>query len=166
MLKFRQKIRSKNISLLVNSGYSIKATYNTISGLIETNIIKFEEEDEDSERRINEADLTAPSMVSEAGARGFDSLLGVDEPEYKVKATEGLKEGMLSIYTERLEFKGKTDLAKEVVDFRNVISVKKKMGTIDILCDGNVHKIYSIPKDIYNEVMSFLNNRIEELREQ
>ncbi len=165
MLKFRQKIRSKNISLLVNSGYSIKATYNTISGLIETNIIKFEEEDEDSERRINEADLTAPSMVSEAGARGFDSLLGVDEPEYRVKATEGLKEGILSIYTERLEFKGKNDLAKEVVDFRNVISVKKKMGTIDILCDGNVHKIYSIPKDIYNEVMSFLNNRIEELRE-
>lgn len=30
---------------------------------------------------------------------------------------------------------------------------------IDILCDGNIHKIYSIPKDIYNEVMSFLNNR-------
>ena len=59
---------------------------------------------------------------------------------------------------------GKSDMAKEVVDYKNVISVKKKMGTIDILCDGNVHKIYSIPKDIYNEVMSFLSNRIEDVR--
>ena len=164
-LKFRQKIRSKNITLLVNSGYAIKATYNTVSGLIETSVVKFDDDDEEaSERRVREADLTVPVMVSETGARGFDSVLGVDDPEFEVKATEGLKEGVLSIYSERLEFMGKSDMAKEVVDYKNVISVKKKMGTIDILCDGNVHKIYSIPKDIYNEVMSFLSNRIEDVR--
>jgi len=157
MLKFRQKIRSKNITLLVNSGYQIKTTYNTVSGLIETNIKKNEDEDDD---KIIEADLTMPVMISDMGARGFDSLLGVDEPEFVVKATEGLKEGVLSIYSERLEFKGNIDITKDVVDYKNIVSVKKKMGTIDILCDGNVHKIYSIPKDIYNEVMSFLNNRI------
>ena len=164
-LKFRQKIRSKNITLLVNSGYAIKATYNTVSGLIETSVVKFDDDDEEaSERRVREADLTVPVMVSETGARGFDSVLGVDDPEFEVKATEGLKEGVLSIYSERFEFMGKSDMAKEVVDYKNVISVKKKMGTIDILCDGNVHKIYSIPKDIYNEVMSFLSNRIEDVR--
>ena len=164
-LKFRQKIRSKNITLLVNSGYAIKAAYNTVSGLIETNVIKFDDDDEEaSEKRVREADLTAPVMVSETGARGFDSVLGVDDPEYEVKATEGFKEGVLSIFSERLEFKGNNDMGKEIVDFKNIVSVKKKMGTIDILCDGNIHKIYSIPKDIYNEVMSFLNNRIEDVR--
>ena len=164
-LKFRQKIRNKNITLLVNSGYAIKASYNTVSGLIETNVVKFDDEDDETaKKRVSEATLTAPVMVSETGARGFDSVLGVDDPEFEVNATEGLKEGVLSIYSERLEFMGKNDMAKEVVDFKNVISVKKKMGTVDILCDGNIHKIYSIPKDIYNEVMSYLNNRIEDVR--
>ncbi|MBO4458619.1 MAG: hypothetical protein J5802_12950 [Butyrivibrio sp.] len=163
-LKFRQKIRSKSITLLVNAGYAIKVSYNSVSGLIETNTVRFEDDEDMSLAKVKESDLTQPVMVSEIGVRGFDSLLGVDEPEFEVRATEGLKEGVLSIYSERLEFKGKTDMVKDIVEYKSIVSVKKKMGTIDILCDGNAHKIYSIPKDAYNDVMSFLNNKIEETR--
>ena len=164
MLKFRQKIRSKTITLLVNATYDIKVSYNSVSGLIETNTVRIEDDDEVSLAQIKHCDITQPVMVSETGARGFDSLLGVDEPDFEMNASEGFKEGVLSIFSERLEFKGKTDLVKDVIEYKNIVSVKKKMGTIDIQCEGNVHKIYSIPKDIYNDVMSFLNNKIEEIR--
>ena len=75
----------------------------------------------------------------------------------------GKKEGILRLYAERVEFSSKKDFKKEVVQYRDVVEVRKRMGSIDLICAGNVHKVYSIPKDIYNEVMAFLTNRIEKV---
>ena len=159
--KFRHKIRSKTIQLLLTANYSIKVYYNTLSGLIETNVSEVDEKQYDSV--FGEAALTPPVMVSSDGQRGFDIMLGEDEPEYEISVTSGFKEGILRIYAERCEFSSEKDFKKEVVYLKDVLAVKKKMGSIDFVCAGNVHKVYSIPKDIYNEVMAFLNNRIEEI---
>ena len=165
VLKFRQKIRSKVINLLVTSSYLIKTYYNTLSGLIETNVnIVENSEGGIAKEDLDKRDLTSPVMISEDGQRSFDIMLGDDEPEYELKVTSGLMEGVLRLYSERCEFSPSSNYSKDVTHYKNVLSVKKKMGSLDIQCEGNVHKVYSIPKDIYNEVMAFLTNRISEVQ--
>ena len=164
-IKFRHKIRSKSITLLVTHSYVIKAYYNTLSGLIETNVTIMEDSrDGIDDETLAKRELTAPVMVSEDGRKSFDILLGDDDPEYELKGTSGLKEGILRIYTDRCEFAPSSQNKKEVLSYKNVLTVKKKMGSIELVCDGNVHKVYSIPKDIYNEVLAFLTNRISEVQ--
>jgi predicted nucleic acid-binding Zn-ribbon protein len=166
-LKFRQKIRSKSITLLVNCDYSIKASYNTLSSLIETSVTKIEDkagaggvvEHVD----FSKATIATPSMVS-SDERAFDVMLGEDDPEFEMNATSGLVEGELKIFSERLEFSPKGQFKKEVINYVNVDKIRKKMGSIDVELGGNVHKIYSIPKDIYNEVLAYLTNKISEVK--
>ena len=164
-LKFRRKIRNKSIDLLVNSSYLIKTYYNSLSGLIETSILKVE----DSEGGIDPKDLkgkevAVPIMESEDGTRSFDVILGEDDPDYEIRVTTGLKEGILRLYSERCEFSMEGNFKNEVINYKDILEVKKKMGSIDIVCDGNVHKVYSIPKDTYNEVLAYLTNRISAVR--
>ncbi|MBE5826578.1 MAG: hypothetical protein E7307_08070 [Butyrivibrio sp.] len=161
MIRFRYKIRDKLMPLLVSSGYTIAANYNSLSGLIEVNIRKTP----DSENGIDDnelkfMDMTEPSVVSKEGRKGLDIAIEDDDPVYVFSGTSGLKEGVLRIYEKRLEFATTKDLKIETVRYSNVIAVKPKMGSIDLQCEGNVHKVYSIPKENYNEVMAFLNNRI------
>ena len=160
-LKFRHKIRNKVIQILLASDFSIKVYYNSLSGLIETSVYEVDEKDRDSV--FSGAVISKPIMVSKDGQRTFDVMLREDKPEYEVNVTSGLKEGILRIYSERLEFSGKKDFKKETVQFKDVVAVRKKLGSIDLQCAGNVHKVYSIPKDIYNEVIAFLNNRIQDM---
>lgn len=165
-IKFRQKIRSRTISLLINCNYVIKPYFNTISGLIETNVSKVPGSAGGmSPKDLGDKKITNPVMVSEEGKRAFDVMLGDDDPEYEFKATSGFREGILRIYSERCEFSPDDKFKKEVIQYKTVVAVKRKMGAIDIQCAGNVHKVYSIPKDIYNEVMAFLTNRISEVQE-
>ena len=160
VLKFRYKIRTKKIQILLRSNYRIKAHFNTLSGLIETIV---NEKSDKSERSGDqeEVKLAKPSMVTTDGKRGLDVMLGDDEPEFEIRVSTGLKEGTLRIYSERMEFSADNELKKDITQFKNVVAVKKKLGSIDVQCEGKVHKIYSIPKDIYNEVMAFLNNRVQ-----
>lgn len=160
-LKFRYKIRNKSIQILVNHDFSIKAYFNTISGLIETSVNELDEKNR--EKSFGKVDISKPVMVSKDGQRGFDIMLGEDEPEFELVVTSGLKEGVLKIFAERCEFKCEKDMKKEVVQYKDVVEVKKKMGSVDIVCGGNVHKVYSIPKENYNEVMAFLTNRVAEV---
>ena len=164
-LKFRRRIRSKTISLLVTSSYVIRTNFNSLSGLIETSVNMVE----DSEDGIDAADLvdrdiTSPVMVSPDGWRTFGIMLGDDEPEFEIKCSSGLAEGVLRIYTERAEFSPSNKIKNDIVHYKNVVAVRKKMGAIDLQCEGNVHKVYSIPKDIYNEVMAYLTNRVAEVQ--
>ncbi len=165
-IKFRYKIRTKVISFLVTSSYVIKTYYNSLSGLIETNINIVEDSSGgiDAET-LAEKELTQPVLESENGERAFDIMLGQDEPEYEMKVTSGLKEGMLRLYYERIEFTAWSDRKVDVVPYRQIVAVRKKMGAIDVECAGNVHKVYSIPKDIYNEILAFLTNKVSEARE-
>ncbi len=164
-IKFRYKIRSRSISLLVANSYSIRTYFNTLSGLIETNVNIVENSGAGlSTGELAQKKLTKPVMVSEDGKRSFDVMLGDDDPEYEIKVTSGLKEGVLRIYSERLEFSPSDELKKEIISYKNVTAVKRKMGSIDVQCEGNVHKVYSIPKDIYNEVLAFLTNRVGEVQ--
>ena len=164
-LKFRQKVRSRTINFLVGSDYFIRASSNSLSGLIETSITKIEDTEIGHTRRdLDEKKLTSPVMVSEDGKKTFDIMLGDDSPDYEFRATSGFREGTLRIYSERCEFSPKDQLKKEVINYKNVLAIRKKIGAVDLQCDGNVHIVYSIPKDIYNEVMAFLNNRINEVR--
>ncbi|MCR5155430.1 MAG: hypothetical protein K6C96_01955 [Butyrivibrio sp.] len=161
MIRFRYRIRDKLMPLLISSSYSIAANYNSLSGLIEVNIRKVS----DSENGIDDKelafiDLTQPSLVSEEGRKGLDIAVEDDDPVYVFSGTSGLKEGVLRIYEKRLEFATAKDFKIEAVRYANVVAVKPKMGSIDVQCEGNVHKVYSIPKENYNEVMAFLNNRI------
>lgn len=161
-LKFRHKIRDKVIQILLSANYSIKAYYNSLSGLIETSV---SEVDENNYALVfGGAEMTEPSMVSTDGQKGFDILLGEDDPEYELRVTSGLKEGILRLYSERGEFSSQKDFKKEVFFYKDIVDVKKKMGSIDLVFTGNVHKIYSIPKDTYNEILAFLTNRIEDAR--
>ena len=164
-LKFRQKIRSRTISILANCNYEIKPYFNSLSGLIETSINKVEGTSGGiTPKNMGDRKITSPVMVTEEGERAFDILLGDDDPEYEFRATCGLKEGVLRLYTERCEFSPEGQFKKEVIQYKNVVSIKRKMGSLDVECAGNVHKVYSIPKDIYNEVMAFLTNRISEVQ--
>ena len=156
-LKFRHKIRNKTIQILLTSDFSIKVYFNTLSGLIETSVSEVDEKDRITV--FGGVTMTKPVMVSEDGQRGIDIMLGEDEPEYEINVTSGLKEGILRIYSERLEFTEQGDFKKDIVQYKDVVAVRKKLGSIDVQCAGNVHKVYSIPKDIYNEVMAFLTNR-------
>ncbi|MCR5403698.1 MAG: zinc ribbon domain-containing protein [Butyrivibrio sp.] len=166
-LKFRYKIRSKTITVLATSSYAINTFYNTLSGLIET-IVKVVDDSEDglNAEKLAETELTAPVMISEDGRKSFDILMGEDEPEYVIKATSGFKTGILRLFTERMEFSSSADIRKDITYYKDVAGVKKKMGAIDVQCEGNVHKVYSIPKDIYNEVMAYLNNKISEVQKK
>ncbi len=157
-MKFRHKIRNKTIHILVTNNYSIRAYYNSLSGLIET--VVSEVDDKQYAMTFANAIIAKPTMVTNQGEKGLDILLGEDEPEYEINATSGFKEGILRIYAERCEFSCEKDFNKEVVKYSDVVAIKKKMGSLDIQCVGNVHKVYSIPKDIYNEVLSFLTNRV------
>lgn len=167
-LKFRQKIRSKSITLLVNCDYNIKANYNSLSGLIETSVTKLSDEPGSNPGAtrpdFSGVKIANPAMVSNDGERSFDVLLGDDDPEYEIKATSGLKEGTLRIFSERLEFSPGDQFKKEVLQYVNVVGIGRKMGSVDIQLAGNVHKIYSIPKDTYNEVLAYLTNRIGEVK--
>ncbi len=162
ILKFRHKIRNKQISLLVNANYEIRASYNTISGLIETTVNRVQGTAGGMDAiAIANSNLSVPVMVADEGQKSFDVLLGEDDPEYEIMVSSGLQEGVLKIFSERCEFTPQGKLKKETTQYKEVLAVRKKMGSIDMLCEGNVHKVYSIPKDIYNEVLAFLNNRIE-----
>jgi hypothetical protein len=161
-LKFRHKIRSKIITLPVGSDYVIRAYFNTLSGLIETSLTEVEEKDHDA--TFKKAEITKPTLVSKDGQRTFDIMLGEDEPELTVDVTSGLKEGTLKLFSQRIEFRGKGDINKDTVYYTDMISARKMLGNIDIQCAGNVHKVYSIPKDSYNDVMVFLTNRIAEFK--
>ncbi len=160
-LKFKHKIRNKSIQLLVGANYSIKVYFNSLSGLIETNVTEVDEKQYDTV--FGNVKITQPVMVTNEGQKGFDIMLGEDEPEYELSVTTGLKEGILRLYAERCEFSSEKDFKKEIVQYKDVVEVKRKMGSVDLVCVGNVHKVYSIPKDIYNEVMAFLTNRIDEI---
>jgi len=159
--KFKHKIRNKSIQLLIGSDYSIKVYYNSLSGLIETNVAEVDDKQRDAV--FGDAKITQPVMVTNEGQRGFDIMLGEDDPEYELSVTSGLKEGTLRLYAERCEFSSEKDFKKEIVQYKDVLEVRKKMGAVDLVCAGNVHKVYSIPKDTYNEVMAFLTNRIDEI---
>ena len=159
--KFKHKIRNKSIQLLIGSDYSIKVYYNSLSGLIETNVAEVDDKQRDAV--FGDAKITQPVMVTNEGQRGFDIMLGEDDPEYELSVTSGLKEGTLRLYAERCEFSSEKDFKKEIVQYKDVVEVRKKMGSVDLVCAGNVHKVYSIPKDTYNEVMAFLTNRIDEI---
>ncbi len=164
-LKFRQKVRSKSLNLLFSSDYSIGAYFNSLSGLIETNITKVRGSGVGyTKKEIDKKTLTMPVMVSDDGQQTFDVMLGDDNPEYEFRATSGFKEGVLRLFSERAEFTPDNQLKKEVVQYKTIVAAKRKMGAIDLQCEGNVHIVYSIPKDIYNEVMLFLTNKIGEVR--
>jgi hypothetical protein len=165
-LKFRQKIRSKTISLPVNSDYVIRPYFNSLSGLIETNVqqVKISDAEHGGKGRTGIM-ITKPVMESTDGKKTFDVMLGDDDPEYEFNATSGFKEGVLRLFSERCEFSPEDKFKKEVLQYKEIVSVRRKMGSLDIECAGNVHKVYSIPKDIYNEVMAFLTNRISEVQE-
>ena len=164
-IKFRQKIRSKTINLLVINSYVMKIYYNSLSGLIETRVsIVDDSGDGIDPEELAKKELTEPVMISEDGQKSFDIMLGDDDPEYEFKATSGFLEGTLRLYSERCEFLPSKSYSKDVTHYKNVLGVKKKLGNMDIQCAGNVHKVYSIPKDIYNEVMAFLTNRISEVQ--
>ena len=161
ILKFKHKIRSKVITLLVASNYVIAATFNSLSGLIETNIRQIPETESGiSTEDLASVELTQPVMVSGEGDPSLDAMTGDDDPAYIFKVTSGLKEGLLRLYEKRLEFATAKDLKKEVIKYDDIVAVRPKMGSIDVQCEGNVHKVYSIPKESYNEVMAFLTNRI------
>ena len=108
--------------------------------------------------------MAVPVMESEDGTRSFDVILGEDDPDYEIKVTSGLREGTLRLYSERCEFSIEGNFKNEITSYKDVAEVKKKMGSIDIVCDGNVHKVYSIPKDTYNEVLAYLTNRISAVK--
>ena len=160
-LKFKYKNKSRNINLMATSNYVIRVNVNSLSGLIETNILKANGSSEGlSESELASLELTQPVMVSQDGSRSLDVLTGNDEPLYELRASSGLKEGLIRIYDMRIEFSSGKDSNKEVTYFSSVEAVKSKMGSIELRCEGNVRKVYSIPKDSYNEVMAFLTNRI------
>lgn len=161
-LKFRHKIRNKTIQVLVSNNYAIRAYYNSLSGLIETSVSEVDEKQYN--QIFANAKLAKPSMVTTEGQKGLDVMLGEDDPEYEVAASSGFKEGILRIFAERCEFESEKDFKKEIVQYKDVVAIKKKMGSLDIQCAGNVHKVYSIPKDIYNEVLVFLTNRAGEVQ--
>ena len=164
-LKFRRGIRSKAISLIADSGYIVRSYFNTLSGLIETSILRVDDTLPSPElKELTEARLVKPVMVSENGAKGFDIVLGEDDPEYEIKCSSGFDNGVLRLYAKRFEFSSDKQLKKEIVQYDNIVSVNKKIGSIDIVCTGNVHKVYSIPKDIYNETIAYLTNRVAELK--
>ncbi|RKM60560.1 hypothetical protein D6855_07580 [Butyrivibrio sp. CB08] len=164
-MKFRHKIRDKVIDVLINSSYVVKAYFNSLSGLIETNIMKVDDSEEGANLdALGSKQLAVPVMETEDGTRAFDVILGEDDPDYEIKVTTGLREGTLRLYSERCEFSIEGVFKKEIINYKEVVEVKKKMGSIDIVCDGNVHKVYSIPKDTYNEVLAYLTNRIREVK--
>ena len=164
-LKFKYKIRSRAISLLVSSGFVIKTSFNSVSGLIETNISKVPNTSGGlSDEELSEKNLTQPVMVSPDGRRSFDILLGEDEPSFEFKSSSGLSHGTMRIYAERCEFSQEGQIKKDITGYKSVSAVKKRMGAIELQLDGNVRKVYSIPKDIYNEVLSYLTNRVETVR--
>ena len=167
VLKFRHKIRSKTITLLVTSSYVIKVQHNSISGLIETSVnVVGNSSAGISQEDIARSSLTEPVMVSEDGRRIFEMMLGNDDPEFEIQVTSGLNNGVLRIFYNRCEFSFEEQNRKDITFFKDIVSARKKMGAIDLQCEGNVHKVYSIPKDIYNEVIAFLNNRIAEIQDE
>lgn len=159
-IKFRRGIRNKVISLIVTSGFIIKCYFNTLSGLIETSVNAVDENQDSPElRELQSVPVSEPLMVSDIGERGFDAVLGEDAPEIEVKVTSGFENGTLRLYTDRFEFSSDNKLKNDVIKYKDVLSVSRKMGSVDIQCAGNVHKVYSIPKDTYNEVIAFLTNK-------
>ena len=160
-INFRYLIRNKSITILVTCGYAIGVSYNTGSGLIETNISKVENSAEGiTEEELKDKKLTDPVMITGADFKDIETMLGEEEPDYVLEATTGFKEGRLCLYSEKMEFTPVKDFKKESLSYNDIVAVKKKMGAIDVECVGNVHKVYSIPKEIYNEVLAYLNNRI------
>ena len=166
--KFRKGIRSKSISLLINSNFMIRATFNTLSGLIDTKITMVTE-DLINSGTVEVPDFTKvpiakPAVVSFDGAKTFDVMLGDDDPEFDFNTASGLTEGILRVFSNRLEFISEGQYKKETLNYENIVGIRRKMGSVDIQCEGNVHKIYSIPKDIYNDVLAYLTNRISEVK--
>ncbi|MBO6239855.1 MAG: hypothetical protein J6O61_03305 [Butyrivibrio sp.] len=163
--KFRCGVRSKVIQILIDSDFEVKSYYNTLTGLIETGFAPVEgTSNGHTSQEIDAEELSQPIMVSETGEKGFRMLLGEDEPDYDIVATSGLLEGKLKIYGDRIEFSPDNMNKPDITDYINIVSVRRKMGAVDVQCEGNVHKIYSIPKDIYNEVMVYLTNRIDSIK--
>ena len=159
--RFKKGLRSKSIQLLISGNYTIKVYYNTLSGLFETTIT--EVLDENYEEVFGNAKSVGPMLTAHEKKEEFDTLLGENNPDYVINATSGFREGILRLYAGRCEFSC-GDINREVTQYKDMLSVKKKTGSIDIICAGNVHKVYSIPKDIYNEVIAYLNNKIEKIK--
>lgn len=160
--KFRYDIRTKPIQIMVSSNFTIRVNYNSLSSLIETAVSAV---DKDSFMELTKNSKRAVPVAHSAKSGGRDTaLLSEDGPEFEMRVSTGLKEGLLRIYADRMEFSADNELKKEITNFTEVVSVSKKLGSIDIRCDGNVHKIYSIPKDIYNEVIAYLNNKISKIK--
>lgn len=164
-IKFRTGVRTKVIQILIDSDFEIRAYFNSLTSLIETNVNPLEGTGAGhTPKEIAAEQFTEPKMVSDIGEKGFQMILGEEEPDYDVEATSGLMVGKLKIYGDRMEFSPDRINKTDVTDFIKIVGVRRKMGAIDVQCEGNVHKIYSIPKDTYNEIMVYLTNRIQEIR--
>ncbi len=163
-LKFRYKIRSKPIQIFLSSNYLIKVYYNPLTGLIETAVTSVSDmDDSEAEDEFKDTFINEP-VVSSDEKNWAVSDIDKDRPEYEVLATSGFKEGVLSIFGERCEFKCKSTPKAEIIYYKNVRAIKRRMGTITLECEGKIHKVYSIPKDSYNEIMVYLTNHIEALK--
>ena len=160
-MKFMHKIRSKVIQVLVTNNFTIRAYYNTLSGLIETIISEVDEKQ--YSQIFGNVVIQKPKMVTSEGQRGLDVLLGEEDPEFEVPTTSGFKHGTLRLFSDRYEFNAETDFNKEVVQYKDVVAIKRTMGSLEVQCIGNVRKVYSIPKESYNEVLAYLTNKIAQI---
>ncbi|WP_026516627.1 zinc ribbon domain-containing protein [Butyrivibrio sp. MC2021] len=159
--KFRHKIRNKTIQIQLLSNYIIKTYYNTLTGLIETNVTGIDDmEDPEAKAEFDDITLTDPVLTSENRKWEITSIDN-DGPDYEIKASSGFKEGTLSLFAERCEFRSDNDMKIDVTEYKNVIKITKKLGSVAFECGGKIHKVYSIPKDTYNEVLAYLTNHIE-----
>ena len=160
-LKFRHKIRSKIIQIQLNSNYVIRTFYNSLTSLIETSVQGIEDmDDPDNKAEFENICISEPVLTSE-NKKWDISNIDNDGPDYEIKASSGFKEGILSLFAERCEFRSDSDMKVDVTEYKNVLKISKKMGSIAFECGGKIHKVYSIPKDSYNEVLSYLTNHVE-----
>ena len=160
-LKFRHKIRTKRIQIQLLSNYVIKVNYNSLTSLIETSVSGIDDmTDPDNQAEFEDIFISEPVLTSD-NKKWEISNIDKDGPDYEIKASSGFKEGTLSLFAERCEFKCEADFKVDITEYKNVLKISRKMGSIDFECAGKIHKVYSIPKDSYNEVMAYLTNHLE-----
>lgn len=164
VIKFRHKIRSKTIQLQLQSNFLIKTYYNTITGLIETNVNGIEDmADPDNKKTFAGEPLSEP-VLTKANKKWEITSIDKDGPDYEIKASSGFKEGTLYLFAERCEFKCESDFKVDVTEYKNVLKVTRKLGSVAFECAGKIHKVYSIPKESYNEIMAYLTNHVEAIK--
>ena len=163
-LKFRHKIRNKMIQIQLSSNYAIKTYFNSLTGLIETSVMGFDDaESPESKAEFDDVEISDPVLTSD-NKKWEISNIDNDGPDYEIKASSGFKEGTLSLFAERCEFRSDSDMKIDVTEYKNVIKITRKMGSIAFECAGKIHKVYSIPKDTYNEVLAYLTNHVEAIK--